>query len=67
MIIDKIRHLHISLNARYLPHPPKKNLHDLCFSFLLDITAVLREIENNAYAKFGRPNKVHYGRCASGE
>ena len=69
MIIDKIRHLHISLNARYLPPPPqkKKNLHDLCFSFLLDITAVPREIENNAYAKFGRPNKVHYGRCASGE
>ena len=70
MIIDKIRHLHISLNARYLPPlppPQKKKLHDLCFSFLLDITAVLWEIENNAYAKFGRPNKVHYGRCASGE
>ena len=38
MIIDKIRHLHISLNARYLPPPPptppKKILHDLWFSFL---------------------------------
>ena len=27
-------------------------LHNLCFSFLLGITAVPREIENNAYAKF---------------
>ena len=37
-----------------LPHPPakKKTLHNLCFSFLLGITAVPREIENNAYAKF---------------
>ena len=44
-----IRHLHISHNAPYLP---PLNLHNLCFSFLLGITAVLREIENNAYAKF---------------
>ena len=41
-------------------------LHNLCFSFLLAITAVPREIESNAYAKFLRANKVHYGRCASG-
>ena len=27
-------------------------LHNLCFSFLLGITAVPREIENNAYANF---------------
>ena len=27
-------------------------LHNLCFSFLLGITAVQREIGNNAYAKF---------------
>ena len=68
MIIDKIRRVHISLNAPYLPplqKKKKKNLHNLCFSFL--ISAVPREIENNAYAKFGGPNKVHYGRCASGE
>ena len=26
-------------------------LHNLCFSFLLGITAVPREIENNTYAK----------------
>ena len=45
--------------------PP--NLQDLCFSLPLGITAVPREIENNAYAKVWGANKVHYGRCASGE
>ena len=44
-----IRQLHISINAPYLT---PKILHNLCFSFLLGITAVPREIENNAYAKF---------------
>ena len=36
------------------PPPPPKIWHNLsgCFSFLLDITAVPREIENNDYAKF---------------
>ena len=29
-----------------------QNFHNLCFSFLLGITAVPREIGNNAYAKF---------------
>ena len=36
--------------------PPKKKekiFRHLCFSFLLGITGVPREIENNAYAKFG--------------
>ena len=47
-----IRHLHISHNAPYSPHPSRSDLHDLCFSFLLGVTAVPREIENNAYAKF---------------
>ena len=37
------------------------------FSFLLGITAVPGEIENNACAKFGEANKVHFGRCANGE
>ena len=41
------------------------------FSFLLGITAVIREAENNAYAFFlgggVGANKVHFGRCASGE
>ena len=32
---------------------PLKILHNLCFSSLLGITAVPREIENNDYAKFG--------------
>ena len=49
-----------------------KILHNFCFSYLLGSTAVPRENENNAYAKFGGgarvglANKVHYGRCASG-
>ena len=37
------------------PPPPTSTpqiLHNLCFSTLLGITAVPREIENNAYAKF---------------
>ena len=41
-----------------------KILHSLCFSFLLSITAVPREIENNAHAKFygggGGANEVNY-------
>ena len=48
------------------PYLPPKILDNLCVSFLLGITAVPREIENNAYAKFWGANKVHYGRCASG-
>ena len=51
----------------HLVCPPPQILHTLCFSFLLGITAVPREIENNAFAKFGGANKVHFGRCASGE
>ena len=58
-----IRHFHISQNAPYLS---PKILHNLCFSFLLGITAVPREIENNPYAKFWVANKVHYGKCGSG-
>ena len=62
-----IRHFHISHNGTYLfPPLQKKILHNLCFSFLLGITAVQREIENNAYAKFWGANKVHYGKCESG-
>ena len=44
-----IRHLHISHNAPYLL---PQILHNLCFLFLLCITAFPKEIENNAYAKF---------------
>ena len=53
-----IRHLHISHNAHYLT--PK-------ISHSLDITAVPREIENNAYARVWGANKVYYGGCASGK
>ena len=61
--LSRIRHLHVSQNAPYL-HP--KILHNLWFSFLLVITAVPREIQNNAHGKFCGANKVHYGSCASG-
>ena len=50
-----IRHLHISHNAPFLPPKILQNLLG-CFPFLLDITAVPGEIENNAYAKFWGTN-----------
>ena len=59
------RHLHTSHNTPCLPLP--KILHNLCFSVLLGVSAVPREIKNNAYAKFLGANKVYYGRCANGE
>ena len=53
---------------------PPKILYNLCFSFLLGITTVPRETENNTYANFfwrwggwGGGNKVHYGKCGSVE
>ena len=48
------------------PPPPPQILHNLCFSFLLGITAVPREIENNALQNFGGVNKLHYGKSGSG-
>ena len=51
------RHFHISHNA---PICPRKFCLTFVFSFLLGITAVPREIENKAYAKFWGANKVHY-------
>ena len=57
-----ILHFHISHST---PYSPPKILHNLCFSFLLGITVVPREIENNAYAKFWGANKVHFGGCAT--
>ena len=56
--LSRIRHLHFSHNKPYL-HP--QILHNLCFSFLLGITAVPRENENNTYAKFCGANKEQYG------
>ena len=49
--ISRIRHLHISHNTPFSPPtPPPKKIP--CFSFLLGITTVPREIEKNAYAIF---------------
>jgi len=52
VIMLDIRHLQISYKT---PCLPPKIVHNLCFSFLLGITAVPREIKN----------KVHCGRFAS--
>ena len=42
--------------------PPKKNIvHNHYFQFLLGITVVAREIEDNSHAKSLGVNKVHYG------
>ena len=59
-----IHHFHIFHNT---PCLPPKIVHKYCFQFLLGWLYVLREIENNAYAKFWGANKVYYGRCESGE
>ena len=40
-VTQVLRHLHVSHNAPYLP---PKSWHNLCFSFLLNITAAPREI-----------------------
>ena len=57
----------ISPILHLIPPPPNPILHKVCFSFLLGITGVSREIENDAYAKCWGANKVHFGRCACGE
>ena len=38
-----------------------------CFHFLIGIAVVLREIEDNGYAKLLGVNNVHYSLCANGE
>ena len=52
-----------------LPPPPlqKKWRRNHCFQFLLGITAIPREIQDNGYVKFWGVNKVHYGLCEYGE
>ena len=40
-------------------HQKKKQIHDYCFQFLLGITVIPREIEDNAYANVWGINKVH--------
>ena len=55
----------------YLPPPrtphPKFCIDSHCFRFLLGVTVVSREIEDNGYAKFWGVNKVHYGLCGNGK
>ena len=48
---------------------PPKILHNHCFQFLLStcITVVLREIQDNNYAKCWGVNKVNYGLGENGE
>ena len=48
-----LRHFQIKFPIIHPICPEKKILHNLCFSFVLAITAVPRETENSAYAKFG--------------
>ena len=72
-----IRHLHIQLVCPSTPpHPPpppppfhpRQILQSLVIQFLLDLTAIPREIEDSAYAKFWEADEVYYhGRCANGE
>ena len=58
-----IHYFHIDHSAPCLPPPPAPQiLHNHCFQFLLGITVVPREIQDNSLAKFlGGVNKVHYG------
>ena len=44
--------------------PQPQILHNLCFLFLLGITAVPREIESNAYAKYWEGGQL---RCTVGD
>ena len=46
-----IHNFHIDHNASCLPSAPQI-LHNHCFQFLLGITVVPREIEENGYANF---------------
>ena len=46
-----------------MPPSKKKNLLNHCFQFLVDITVVPREIEDNGYVKFWGLNGVNYGLC----
>ena len=75
LALFSIHYFHIDHNASCLPPPPPSPpqiLHNHCFQFLLGITVVPREIQENGYAKFGGGggwvNNVHYnGLCENGE
>ena len=53
----------------HLVYPPQESLHDHCSQFLLGITVVPREIQDNGYEKFGGGgvNKVCDGPCENGK
>ena len=60
----------VPLTSPTPPPPPPRNqkkIHNHCFQFLLGITVVPREIEDNAYAKVLKVNKVHYGLGQNGQ
>ena len=48
-----IHYFHIHPNTHFLTSPLQKKLDNHYFQFLLGITVVLREIEDNDYVKFG--------------
>ena len=57
------RNISLHIHHFYMDHNnpffSPKILHNLCFQFLLGITVVAKEIEDNGYAKFWGLNKVH--------
>ena len=60
---------HAIIYIRYL-HTPMIHLvcpTKFCLTFAFHFSWALREICNNAYAKFWGANKVYSGRSASGE
>ena len=50
LVVNPIHHFHIDHNA---PSLSPKILHNHCSQFLLSITVVPREIQDNGYEKFG--------------
>ena len=57
LFLHTIHYFHIDHKAPCLPPPPhslpEKILHNHCFRFLLGVTVVLAEIQDNGFAKFG--------------
>ena len=67
LVVNAIHHFYIDHNALSIP-PPPKSLHDYCSQFLLGITVVPREIQDNGYEKFGGGgNRVRDGPCENGK
>ena len=59
--------IHYFLIDHNAPCLPTKILHNYCFQFLLGITVVPREIQDNGYVKFWGVNTVRYGLCENSE